>query len=39
MVVSKFVGAMSLCIGGKRRKSKSHYLKVSDEVDFQNIYV
>lgn len=27
MVVSKLVGAMSLCIGGKRRKSKSQYLK------------
>jgi len=39
MVVSKLVGAMSLCIGGKRRKSKSQYLRVSGEVDFQNIYV
>lgn len=27
MVVSKLVGAMSLCIGGKRGKSKSQYLK------------
>lgn len=27
MVVSKLVEAMSLCIGGKRRKSKSQYLR------------
>lgn len=39
MVVSKLVGAMSLCIGGRRRKSKSYCLRVSGEIDFQNIYV